>query len=218
VPLLKWPPAAACCCCGSGHVSFDVLRFVHKFPFNPHFNIELDYIIRGQSYTEFSNIFRVGKYCQLFTHESIIHQYVSVSVCCLYKVLDENAKNARNHARNSPFPLRHVDFHLTHECLAHPTYHAKRQLDRCTHFHTTTQQSPLWLQWDAANSPPKLPLRLRRSPLKSNTPIPSQTPLTTPNGIQIQSAVLPLITCADGQMGLTNVPLYRERRANNAGN
>jgi len=31
------------------------------------------------------------------------------------------------------------------------------------------------------------------------------TPFTTPNGIRIQSAVLPQFTCADGQMGLTNV-------------
>ena len=76
----------------------------------------------------------------------------------------------------------------------HPTHHAKQQLDRYTHFHTTTQQIPHWLQWDAANSPPKLPLPLRRSPPKFNTPIPSPTPLTTPNGIQIQSAVLPQLT------------------------
>jgi len=41
---------------------------------------------------------------------------------------------------------------------SHPTHHATRQLDRSTHFHTTTQQSPHWLQWVAANSPPKLPL------------------------------------------------------------
>jgi len=41
---------------------------------------------------------------------------------------------------------------------AHSTHHAKRQLDRCTHFHTTTQESPHWLQWDAANSPPNCPL------------------------------------------------------------
>ena len=72
---------------------------------------------------------------------------------------------------------------------------------------------------------PKLPVPLRRSPPKSNTPIPSRTPLTTPNAIQIQSAVLPLLTCAD-RSGRTNgtdecsihhisAPLYRERRAKN---
>jgi len=60
---------------------------------------------------------------------------------------------------------------------ARPTQQAKRQLDRSTQFHTTTQQSPHWLQWVTANSPPKLPLPLRRSPPKSNTPIPSPTPL-----------------------------------------
>ena len=47
--------------------------------------------------------------------------------------------------------------HLIHECLGDPAHHRKRQLDRCTHFRTTTQQRPHWLQWDASNSPPKLP-------------------------------------------------------------
>ena len=47
----------------------------------------------------------------------------------------------------------------------------------------------------------KLPLPLRRSPPKSNTPILSPTPLITPNGIPIQSPVSPLLTCADGHMG-----------------
>ena len=42
---------------------------------------------------------------------------------------------------------------------------------------------------------------LRRSPSKSNTPIPSPTPLTTLNGIRIQSAVLPQYACADSQTG-----------------
>jgi len=83
--------------------------------------------------------------------------------------------------------------------LAHPTHHATQQLDRYTHFHTTMQQSPHWLKWVATNSPRKLPLPLRRSPPKSNTPIPSPTPLTTPNGTRIQSAVSPQYTCADRQ-------------------
>jgi len=39
-----------------------------------------------------------------------------------------------------------------------PTDHAKQQLDQFTYFRTTTQQRPHWLQWDAPNSPPKLPL------------------------------------------------------------
>jgi len=38
-------------------------------------------------------------------------------------------KNARNHARNSLFPLRHVDFHLTHECLGPPHSPPKRHPD-----------------------------------------------------------------------------------------
>jgi len=74
------------------------------------------------------------------------------------------------------------------------THLLQRQLDRWTHFRTTTQQSPHWLQWDAQNSPSKLPFRLRRSPPPSNTPIPRPTTLTIPNGIRIKSAVLPQYT------------------------
>jgi len=67
---------------------------------------------------------------------------------------------------------------------------------------------------------PKLPLPLRRSPPKVNTPIPSPTPLTTPNGIRIQSAVLPLLTRANRQMGQVKALSHErsahiERRANN---
>jgi len=56
------------------------------------------------------------------------------------------------------------------------------------------QRSPHWLQWDAPHLPPKLPLPLWRSSPQSNTLIPRLTPLTTPNGIQIQSAILPQYT------------------------
>jgi len=62
---------------------------------------------------------------------------------------------------------------------------------------------------------PKLTLPLRRLPPNSNTPIPSPTPLTTPNGIRIQSAVLPLLTCADRQMGQTKA-LSHEHSAHRA--
>jgi len=64
--------------------------------------------------------------------------------------------------QNSPFLLGNVDPHLIHECLAGPTHHPKRQLDRCTHFRITTQQSPHWLQWDAPNSPPQYTFRTDR--------------------------------------------------------
>ena len=39
---------------------------------------------------------------------------------CIIKYTVEFPKNAGNHATSSPFPLRHVDFHLTHECLGPP--------------------------------------------------------------------------------------------------
>jgi len=56
------------------------------------------------------------------------------------------------------------------------------------HRHPSHRESH-WLQWDALHLPPKLPLPLRWSPLPSNTPIPRPIPLTTPNGIHMQSAI-----------------------------
>jgi len=47
---------------------------------------------------------------------------------------------------------------------------------------------------------PKLPLPLQWSPPKSNTALPSPTPLNTPNCITIHLRVSPLLTCADKQM------------------
>ena len=52
----------------------------------------------------------------------------------------------------------------------------------------------------------KLPLPLWRSPSKSNTPLPSPTPLNTPNGIPIHLRVSPLLTCADRQIIQAKVP------------
>ena len=52
----------------------------------------------------------------------------------------------------------------------------------------------------------KLPLPLRRSPPKSSTPLPSPTPLTTPNGIPIHLRMSSLLTCADRQMVRAKVP------------
>jgi len=68
----------------------------------------------------------------------------------------------------------------------------------------------------------KLPLRLRRSPPKSNTPIPSPTSLTTPKGIRIQS---PCCHCSHVQTDRwdkrklypISAPLI-DRRANNTQN
>jgi len=93
-----------------------------------------------------------------------------------------------------PFPLGHMDpIYYTHPSTP-PTHHPKWQLDQFTHFHTTMQQNPHWLQWDAPNLQSKLPLPLQWSLPPSNMPIPWSTPLTIPNGIQIQSAVLPQYT------------------------
>jgi len=43
----------------------------------------------------------------------------------------------------------HVDPIQYTSAWSHPTHHPRRQLNRFTHFHTTTPQSPYWLQRDA---------------------------------------------------------------------
>jgi len=88
---------------------------------------------------------------------------------------------------------------------AHPTHHAKRQLDRFTHFRRTTQQSPRWLQWDATTSPQNCP-----SSSTITTPSNTPTPLIIHNGIGIHSAVLPQYTLRTDRQ--TNRPTDRWSR------
>jgi len=105
--------------------------FVHKFLFNPHFDLEPDYMIRKPI------IHKILRYIPRMEILSTFHTWVDNRSICRF-------------------------------CIVFT---------------------------------PKLPLPLQRSPPKSNTPKMSPTPLTTPNGIWIQSAVSPQFTCADGQMG-----------------
>ena len=53
------------------------------------------------SYTEFNDIFRVGKYCQLFTHKSIIDQY---AISALYS--PQTAPSLRRSPPNLIHPYR----------------------------------------------------------------------------------------------------------------
>ena len=81
----------------------------------------------------------VRKYCQLFTHEW--NAFLSV-MTSIEAMLTQMPKNARNDATNSPFPLRHVDFHLTHECLGPPhsppqtTSESNQPCCHCSHVRT----------------------------------------------------------------------------------
>jgi len=75
-----------------------------------------------------------------------MYQYVAI-----VKYRTKMLKNARNHARNSPFPLRHVDFHLTHECVGPP--HSPRQ---------TTARSLYALPHNGATKSPLVTMGCRR--------------------------------------------------------
>jgi len=167
--LLLWQSLCCVCC-----VTF--LRI--NFSSTPTSILNLTISSERELDTEFNYIFCIGKYCQFFTHKS--NAFLSV-MSPIETMHTQMPKNARNHARNSPFPLRHVDFHLTHECLgpAHsPCQTTVQSLYALPHNDTTN--SPL-VTMGRHKFSPKLPLPLRRSPPKSNTPIPSPTPLTTPN-------------------------------------
>ena len=88
--------------------------FAHKFLFNPHFDLEPDYIIRKPVIPRIQRYILRRKILSTF-HTRVDHQ--SVRHFATVNNRTKISKNAGNHARNSSFPLRHVDFHLTHECL-----------------------------------------------------------------------------------------------------
>jgi len=79
--------------------------FSIEFRVNPHFDLEPEYIIEREFYAEFNGIPCVRKYCLFFTHESIIDQYVSVSICRHCKVLDEKFAKRQKLCQKQPLPL-----------------------------------------------------------------------------------------------------------------
>ena len=92
------------------------------FASTPTLILNIDYIIRKPI------VHRIQRYIPHREILSTFHTRVdhrSVRHLCIINYTVEFLKNAGNHARNRPFPLRHVDFHLTHECLGPP--HSPRQ-------------------------------------------------------------------------------------------
>jgi len=82
--------------------------------------------------------------------------------------------------QNSPFPLRHVDPHLIHQCLGppHSPYQTTaRLLYALPHNYAT--KAPL-VTMGRPTFTPKLPLAFQRSPPPSNTPISQPTPTHHP--------------------------------------
>jgi len=93
--------------------------------------------------------------------------------------------NGSKHPRNRPFPLQHVDPHSVHQCLG-PCQMTARSVHTLLHNNATMSH---WLQWDAPNSTPKLSFDDNQPRLihpSFDRPI--------PNGIRIQSAILPQYT------------------------
>jgi len=98
-------------CCGNGHFCVLCVTFLYIFP-QPHFDLEPDYNSESQRNRDSNCILFVQKYCQLFTHESntftLFYTFTPMGTLMLKNPL------------NSPFPLRHLDTHLMHQCQGPP--------------------------------------------------------------------------------------------------
>jgi len=112
VCVLSGPPRMATAyrtaCSSSAAVAIlGVFELLHSCTFrvNPHFDLEPDYIIRKPIVPEFNDVICVGKYCQLFIHESIIDQY---AISALYS------------PPNCPFPFDDHHQNLIHPLLDRP--------------------------------------------------------------------------------------------------
>ena len=90
------------------------VTFVYISLVNPHFELEPHYITRKPI------VHRIQRYIPRREILSTFRARVTVHPVAIVTYRSKMPKNARNHARNSPSPLRHVDFHLTHECLGPP--------------------------------------------------------------------------------------------------
>jgi len=104
------------------------------------------------------------------------------------------------HVPKLPLPLRRSPpiQNLTRQYQAPPNYHPQRHPDPLSRFatipHSRPHKHPLNFPLATMQCPkltPKLPLLLRRSPPKSNTPIQSPRPTVIPNCVPIHSAILP---------------------------
>ena len=92
---------------------------------------------------------------------------------------------------NCPFPLQHVNHHLIHQCLGQ--FHLPPQMTaRSVHSHLCNKV-PICYNGTTQIHPQNFPFPLMIT-TPSNTPIPRLIPLTVPNGIWIQSAILPKYT------------------------
>jgi len=102
----------------SGRVAFVLIRFCTWISRQPPLRSWTWLHHKKGNLIQNSAVYRAYGNTVNFSHTSRMH--FSASLGLLKPMHAEMPKNATNHARNRPFPLRHVDFHLTHECLGLP--------------------------------------------------------------------------------------------------
>ena len=141
-----------------------MLRFCTYISCQPHFDLEPDYIKRKgiRHRIQRCNLRReiLSTFHTRVNHRSVHHFPVTSPIV---NNTTNISKNATNHARNSPFPLTHVDLHLTYECLDPP--HSPSQ---------TTARSLYALSHNDAKMSPLVTMGSRKfnSPPPPNCPFP----------------------------------------------
>jgi len=188
--LWHWP------CCGMCCVTFLYINFSSTSTLILNLSTWLYY--KKANRTQNSVIYSAGGNIVNFSHTSRLSISTPFLHCKLYGQI---FKKCRKPCQKQPLPLEAHGL-PSNTWMPGPTPLTCQMTARSLYAlpHNDITKSPL-VTMGRHKCTPKLPLPLRRSPSKSNTPIPSPTPLTTLNGIRIQSAVLPQYTCAARQTG-----------------
>jgi len=135
------------------------LLYFCKLPTNPNINFELNCILKKHMKRRFQWYLVRTEILSTF-HTRV--EYISITKYAI----ESNGSVGQNTLETTPSPCSTWTPIKYTNAWADSTHLPIWQLDRFTHFCTTTQQCPHWLQWDAPNSPRKLPF-----PFDDNYPI-----------------------------------------------
>jgi len=130
---------------------------VCTFLLNPHFDLEPGYIIIKPMKHRFQRYIVHGETLSTFHTQSntfLSKQYV---IPTIETNGGANAEKCQKPCQKQPLPLEARGPHLIRQCLDPPHSPCQTTARSFTHFRTTTQQSPHWLQQDAPNSPQNCP-------------------------------------------------------------
>ena len=126
--------------------------------------------------------------CICSLHVDLRYTYLNDTVCTCEKNIYLSISDKGHKATNTTLYCIVCKHYTTktkiHSCITNKS--SPKSFGKSASLsHNYATKSPLVIQWDAPNSPPKLLLPLQQSPPPSNTSVPPPTVLTIPNGIRI---------------------------------